>query len=241
MEVCFENKDFLSKMVKLENVQIATDLPGEEEVEYGEGLEESGNWWGETGKGEKAYEEANVVEQGRHGYMRLLSLHADCDEYMGANIGAILFSVNIIFDCKKGILAERTAMRMTTIYCRINGPEHNNAKRAKALLEKCKKHYIMVVVDGVCKKYQANLQLYDNVETLVIIEPITNPRNIVSKRTVQIRQDQVTPIPCEGCPVICHGLVSQPLLNGELGDVTTYRHVGSEFQIQVLFEKKSEV
>jgi len=29
LEVCFENNDFLSKMVKLENVQIATDLPGE--------------------------------------------------------------------------------------------------------------------------------------------------------------------------------------------------------------------
>jgi hypothetical protein len=72
---------------------------------------------------------------------------------------------------------------------------------------------------------------------LVIIGPITNPRNIANERTVQIRQDQATPIPCEGCPVICHGLVSQPLLNVELGDVTTYRHVGSEFQIQVLFGK----
>ena len=39
LEVVFQNKDFLSKMVKLENVQIATDLPGEEEVEYGEGWE----------------------------------------------------------------------------------------------------------------------------------------------------------------------------------------------------------
>ena len=56
LEVCFENKNFLSKMVKLENVQIATDLPGEWEVEYGEGWEESGYWWEESGKREKAYE-----------------------------------------------------------------------------------------------------------------------------------------------------------------------------------------
>jgi hypothetical protein len=94
-----------------------------------------------------------------------------------------LFSVNIYFDYKEGILAERTAMRMANIYCQINGPEHNNAKRAKALLEKCKKLYIMVVVDGVCKNFQADLQLYDNVETLVIIGPITNPRNIANERT----------------------------------------------------------
>jgi hypothetical protein len=33
-------------------------------------------------------------------------------------------------------------------------------------------------------------------------------------------------------------LVSQPHLNGELGDVATYRNVGSEFQIQVMFEKQ---
>ena len=54
---------------------------------------------------------------------------------------------------------------------------------------------------------------------------------------MQLRQDQV-PTPCKGCPVICHGLVSQSHLNGELGDVATYRHIGSEFQIQVLFEKQ---
>ena len=54
---------------------------------------------------------------------------------------------------------------------------------------------------------------------------------------MQLRQDQV-PIPCKGCPVICHGLVSQPHLNGELGDVATYRDIEGEFQIQVLFKKK---
>ena len=99
--------------------------------------------------------------------------------------------------------------------------------------------FLVVLVYGVCEKYQANLQLYNNVETLVIIGPITDPRNISNKRTVDIRQDQVTPIPFTGCPVICHGLVSKPHLNGELGDVTNYRHIGSEFQIKALFEKQS--
>ena len=96
----------------------------------------------------------------------------------------------------------------------------------------------MIVVDEVCKNFQVDLQLYDNVETLVIIGPITDPRNIANKRTTKIRQDQVTPIPCIGCPVICHGLVNKLHLNGELGDVANYRHVGNEFQIQVLFEKQ---
>jgi hypothetical protein len=97
LEVCFENKDFGSRMVKLENVQIATDLPGKGEVQYGEGWEEPGNLWGENGIREEPYEEVNVVERERRSTMRLLSLCADCDEYMGANIDAILFSVNIFF------------------------------------------------------------------------------------------------------------------------------------------------
>ena len=43
LEVCFENKNFLSNMVKLDNVQIATDLPGEGEVEFG-----FGEGWGKS-------------------------------------------------------------------------------------------------------------------------------------------------------------------------------------------------
>jgi hypothetical protein len=147
LEVCFENKDFLSKMVKLENVQIVTDLPWEGEVEYGEGWEESGNWWGESGKGEKPYEEVNVYERQRRSKMRLCSLRADCDDYMVSHIDQILFNVNLMFDIKKGIEAERTALRMAAIYSRIHGPQHNNTKRAKALLEKCKKRYIMILVN----------------------------------------------------------------------------------------------
>ena len=149
---------------------------------------------GGNGIREEPYEEVNVVERGRCGYMGLLSLCADCDQYMVDHIDYILFFVNNIFDCKKGIEAERTALRMTTIYSRIHGPKHNNAKRAKTLLEKCKKRFIMIVVDEVCKNFQADLQLYDNVETLVIIGPITNSRNIANKRTRKNRQDQVTPM-----------------------------------------------
>ena len=75
------------------------------------------NLWEENGIGEKPYEEVQVFVREYCNRMRLSSLCADCDEYMVANIDAILWSVNNLFDCKKGIIAERTAMRMTTIYC----------------------------------------------------------------------------------------------------------------------------
>jgi len=100
LEVVFQNKHFLSKMVKLENLQIATDLPGETEVEFGPGWEESGNWWGESGEGEKPYEEVNVYERQRRSKLRLSSLRADCDDYMVSHIDQILFDVNLMFDIK---------------------------------------------------------------------------------------------------------------------------------------------
>ena len=72
---------------------------------------------GGNGIGEKPYEEVQVFVREYCSRMRLSSFRADCDEYMVANIYAILWSVNNLFDCKKDIIAERTAMRMTTIYC----------------------------------------------------------------------------------------------------------------------------
>ena len=88
---------------------------------------------GESCKGEKAYEEVNVAQSERRSRLRLSSLPADCDDYMVSHIDFILFFVNNVFDCKKGIEAERTALRMANIYSCIHGPEQNNAKRAKAL------------------------------------------------------------------------------------------------------------
>ena len=119
-----------------------------------------------------------MVERERRSKLRLSSLRADCEDYMVSHIDHILFVVNNIFDCKKGIEAERTALRMASIYSRIHGPEHNNARRAKALLEKCKKRDVNVFLNGEWARFQVDLQLYDNVETLVIIGPITEPCNL---------------------------------------------------------------
>ncbi len=120
-------------IINLPNISITNDnLTSSPLQEYGPGWEESGNSWGENGIGEEPYEEVNVVEHGRRSRLRLSSLRADCDDYMVVHIDYILLCVNNIFDCKKGIEAERTALRMATIYSRIHGPENKNSKRAKA-------------------------------------------------------------------------------------------------------------
>ena len=68
-----------------------------------------------------------MYERERCSRLRLSSLCADCDDYMVSHIDQVLFDVNNMFDIKKGIMAERTALRMATIYSCIHGPEHNNA------------------------------------------------------------------------------------------------------------------
>ena len=46
-------------------------------------------------------------------------------------------------------------------------------------------------------------------------------------------------LPCIGCPVICHGLISASHLNGKLGDVRTEKLCGNEIRLAVHFEDKS--
>jgi hypothetical protein len=45
-------------------------------------------------------------------------------------------------------------------------------------------------------------------------------------------------LPVEGCAVICHGLVSAPHLNGELGEVRDVKKNGTGIRLAVHFEKK---
>ena len=50
-------------------------------------------------------------------------------------------------------------------------------------------------------------------------------------------------IPEKGCPVICHGLVSAPHLNGELGEVRDMKHDActGTLRLAVHFEKNKGV
>ncbi len=73
-------------------------------------------------------------------------------------------------------------------------------------------------------------------EICVVQGPIFYPRNMENERIYHIANNLV--IPNKGCVVICHGLVSAPHLNGELGEVRNVKEDGTgTLRLEVHFEK----
>jgi len=116
-----------------------------------------------------------------------------------------------------------------------HGPHHKNTIEADELLEKCKKRYVTVLPDG--KQFEA-LRYENDGEICVVHGPILEPRNMEDKRIYHVANTLVIPI--NGCPMICHGLVSAPHLNGELGEVRNVKQDDGTgiIRLGVCFEKK---
>jgi hypothetical protein len=131
------------------------------------------------------------------------------------------------------IEAEKLVTKLFTISRRVHGPEHNVTVEAIELLEKFNERYVqMYPDDGLFQALQ-----YENVgEICVVTGPITDPRVIENERTHHIENNLL--IPNLGCPVICHGLVSASLLNGELGEVRHFKQDQTGMRYAVYFEKK---
>jgi hypothetical protein len=82
------------------------------------------------------------------------------------------------------------------------------------------------------------LQLLHNFHGSANEGPIDDPQNKHNDEIHRVESHLV--LPRIGCIVICHGLVSAPHLNGELGDVRgDVKHDGNEIRLAVYFEEKS--
>jgi hypothetical protein len=146
----------------------------------------------------------------------------------GLNYAGIL---RLSFHC---IEATRIGTKLATNSRRIYGPHHKITIEADELLEKFKLRQVLVLPDD--KLFHA-LRYENDGEICVIQGPILEPRNIEEERIYHIANNLV--IPEKGCPVICHGLVSAPHLNGELGEVRDMKHDGTgTLRLAVHFEKK---
>jgi hypothetical protein len=130
------------------------------------------------------------------------------------------------------IEAERLVTKLSTISRRVNGPDHKITIDAVELLEKCKERYVIVLPEN--EPFQA-LQYENDGEICVVQGPITKPRQI-EDRVHRVVNNRI--LPAGGCPVICHGLVSAPHLNGELGEVRDMKEDGTGIRLGVQFEKK---
>jgi hypothetical protein len=171
----------------------------------------------------------STLEAVRNIYQRNLhtnGMDSACTIRSGVLYASVLRRVN-------RIEAERIITKLSTISCRVHGPDHKVTVEAVKLLEECKERYVLVLPDD--KVFQA-LQYENDGEICVVTGPITEPRNKADKRMYHIANKLV--IPNIGCPVICHGLVSASHLNGELGEVRNKKQDGTGLRLAVRFEKK---
>jgi hypothetical protein len=157
---------------------------------------------------------SEVTIQSGFNYVRMLGNHYHCIE------------------------AERLAAKLATISCQVHGPHHKTTIKADESLERCKKRYVTVLPDG--KHFEALRYDNDGGEIICVVHgPILEPRNMEDERIHNIANTLVIPI--KGCPVICHGLVREPHMNGELGEVRSVKHEGTGIiRCVVYFEKKNQ-
>ena len=105
-------------------------------------------------------------------------LHADAAEKSSANIDTLFDAVNNLLDINHGIEAERLATRLVNIFHQMNGPYHNNSKKASALLEQCKKRYVLILKEGGPMMYQ--VWIYNNnLDRGIKLGPITETRHVL--------------------------------------------------------------
>jgi hypothetical protein len=148
---------------------------------------------------------------------------------------AIRLGLDYVKELKKvdrSIEAERLAMKLAIDSRRVHGPEHNCTLSADEVLEDCKTRFVLMP-DG--KLFQA-MRYENDGEICVVKGPIIKPRQVNNERLFHI--PCYLALPCQGCPVIAHGLVSASHINGQVGDVRDLNCTG-EVRFVVHFEKKN--
>jgi hypothetical protein len=131
------------------------------------------------------------------------------------------------------IEAERVVTKLTIVSRRVLGPHHKLTIEADEFLKKCKQRSVIVLPQN--KHFQA-LRYENDGEICVITGPVAMPRNLEDERVYHVDSHLV--IPNNGCPVLCHGLVSASHLNGELGEVRNWKNTETGIRFAVYFEKK---
>ena len=136
-----------------------------------------------------------------------------------------------LFQAHRGIEAERLIVKLAASSHRVHGPGHNCTIRLDEKVKECKSRYVIVMPDD--KPFQA-LRYENGGEMCVVTGPIKQPRQEEDERIFHVANNLVIPLKC---PVICHGLVSESHLNGELGEVRAYHKNRTGFRLEVHFEK----
>ena len=147
-----------------------------------------------------------------------------------------LWYVGALVSAQNAIEAEQLAAKLAADCRRVHGLEHKITISADEVLKDCKTRYVFVMPER--KRFQA--LRYENDGKICVVTgpiPVTGPRNVDNEKMLHFENGLI--MPSNGCPVICHGLLSASHLNGKLGDVRTEKLCGNEIRLAVHFEDKS--
>lgn len=159
----------------------------------------------------------------------------ECGENSCDTISAGLWYGLQLRSANHTIEALRLVTKLAATSRRVHGPDHESTKQADELLEKCKPLFVNVM--GEPKKFFYALRYSDDGENCVVTGPVATPRRIDEERIFHVSNDMV--YPSLGCPVICHGLMNAPHLNGKAGDVRAAHETSNGTRFAVHFEDKS--
>jgi hypothetical protein len=124
---------------------------------------------------------------------------------------------SILFSCDRIIEAERLLPKLIAISRRVHGSDHNQTRRAVALLQQARERWI--VLHSVNEWFEA-IRYENDGDKCVIQGPIKDPRVAEEEGTFTVASTEVRPY--KGTPVVLHGLKKAAHLNGKIGDVRDY-------------------
>ena len=135
------------------------------------------------------------------------------------------------------IKAERLLTKLAATSRQVYGENHNSCIKTVTLLKKCKMRLVILLADTNDGIYQA-LRYENGGEICIVTGPIED-EEYDEGRVFRVASAMVYPKP--GCPVMCHGLINAPHLNGKLGEVRSFIEDSSsscDGRFEVHFEEK---
>ena len=133
---------------------------------------------------------------------------------------------------KHGIEAQCLATKLSASCRQVLGPNHAYTKRIDKILSACKERLVIVFPDPTkpdWKRFNA-LRYEDDGDVSVLMGPIEEPRNIITKREFSFPRDNV--LLNLGLPVSCHGLKNSSHLNGEVGGINHFYNAKTKHPIE---------
>ena len=148
----------------------------------------------------------------------------------------ILLGYNYAISLKRAyhtIKAERLLTKLEAISLRVYGEDHKCTRKTAPVLEKIKRRLVLLANTDFRGTFQA-LGYENGGEICVVAGPIDDDEGRIFPVT------SATMYPRVGCPVICHGLINAPHLNGKLGEIRSFAEDSSSGDVRfgVHFEEK---